>query len=157
YPSQATSELVLRRMAGDFARRVKAFSAKHQIPLQYCEMGQKDKHLRAEKLRPKDANFQEVFLILVARGPAPVWQVYKSRRDKLLIRRPKNWPLINHYHFHLVDKQWGHLMVRMSGHPPFGAQVLLNEIEQRNQNIDIEKRSPQSTSSSRSRSIISFV
>jgi len=113
-------------MAGDFARRVKAFSAKHQIPLQYCELGQKDKHLRAEKLRPKDPSFQGVFLILVARGPAPVWQVYKSRRGKQLIRRAKSWPLINHYHFHLVDKQWGHLMVRMSGHPPFGAQVLLN-------------------------------
>lgn len=125
-PGQSISELGLRRMAGDFSRRVKAFSAKHQIPLQYCEIGQKGKHLQAEKLRPKEANFQGVFLILVARAPAPVWQVYQSRRDKLLIRRPKSWPLINHYHFHIVDKQWGHLLVRMSGHPPFGAQVLLN-------------------------------
>ena len=106
YPDQAISEQGLRRMAGDFARRVKAFSAKHHLALQYCEMGQKDKHLRAEKLRPKDPSFQGVFLILVARGPAPLWQVYKSRRDKLLIRRAKSWPLINHYHFHLVDKQW---------------------------------------------------
>jgi hypothetical protein len=107
YPDQGISELGLRRMAGDFARRVKAFSAKEQIPLQYCELGQKGKHLRAEKLRPKAADFQGVFLILVARAPAPVWQVYKSRRHKVLIRRPKSWPLVNHYHFHIVDKQWG--------------------------------------------------
>jgi hypothetical protein len=125
-PGQCISEPSLRRIAGDFSRRVKAFSAKQQIPLQYCEIGQKGKHLQAEKLRPKEANYQGVFLILVSRASAPVWQVYKTRRDKLLIRWPKRWPLINHYHFHIIDKQWGHLLVRNRGHPPFGAQVLLN-------------------------------
>ena len=25
-----------------------------------------------------------------------------------------------------MDPDWGHLMIKMSGHPPFGAQVLLN-------------------------------
>src|SRR5262245_55653926 len=50
-------------MAGDFARRVKAFSRKHKIPLQYCEIGDKNKYQKAEKARPKDANFQGIFLI----------------------------------------------------------------------------------------------
>ena len=50
-------------MDGDFARRVKAFSRKHKIPLQYCEIGDKDKYQKAEKARPKDANFQGIFLI----------------------------------------------------------------------------------------------
>jgi hypothetical protein len=113
-------------MAGTFARRVKAFSQKHAVPLQYCEIGDKTKYARAEKARPKDANFQGIFLILVARAPAPVWQIKNSRRGKLLIRRSKNWPLVNHYHFHILDKQWGHITIRMSGHPPFGAQILLN-------------------------------
>ncbi len=35
-------------------------------------------------------------------------------------------PLVYHYHFHIVDRQWGHLTIRMSGHPPFGVQVTLN-------------------------------
>src|SRR6266498_5456032 len=39
---------------------------------------------------------------------------------------PKNWPLVYHYHFHIVDPQWGHLTIKMSGHPPFGLQISLN-------------------------------
>ena len=31
-----------------------------------------------------------------------------------------------HYSFHVMDPAWGHLVVKMSGHPPFGAQVILN-------------------------------
>jgi hypothetical protein len=116
----------LRRMAGDFARRVKAFSQKHNIPLQYCEIGERTKYQTAEKARPSEPSFQGVFLILVARAPAPVWQINKSRRGKLLLRRAKNWPLVNHYHFHIIDKEWGHISLRMSAHPPFGAQILLN-------------------------------
>ena len=76
----------------DFARRVKALSQKHHIPLQYCEIGDKTKYERAEKARPKDPHFQGVFLILVARAPAPVWHIKKSRRGKLLIRRANTGP-----------------------------------------------------------------
>lgn len=126
FPDQAPTQEYLRRMAGDFARRVKAYSEKHKIPLQYCQMGQRNKYEKAEKARPRDPHFQGIFLILVARAPAPVWQIKRSRRGKLLVRRAKNWPLVNHYHFHIMDKQWGHLSIRMSGHPPFGAQILLN-------------------------------
>ena len=52
----------LRRMAGDFARRVKAYSEKHKIPLQYCQMGQRNKYEKAEKARPRDPHFQGIFL-----------------------------------------------------------------------------------------------
>src|SRR5437588_8414181 len=30
------------------------------------------------------------------------------------------------YSFHILDPDWGHLTIKMSGHPPFGAQVMLN-------------------------------
>ena len=33
---------------------------------------------------------------------------------------------VNHYSFHIMDRQWGHLVIKMAGHAPFGAQVLLN-------------------------------
>ncbi len=35
-------------------------------------------------------------------------------------------PYVNHYPFHLLDPDWGHVTIKMSGHPPFGAQVMLN-------------------------------
>jgi hypothetical protein len=39
---------------------------------------------------------------------------------------PRNGPSPSHYSFHIMDPEWGHLTITMSGHPPFGAQVILN-------------------------------
>jgi hypothetical protein len=33
---------------------------------------------------------------------------------------------VYHYSFHIMDPAFGHLTIKMSGHPPFGAQVMLN-------------------------------
>jgi hypothetical protein len=35
-------------------------------------------------------------------------------------------PYINHYSFHILDPEWGHITIKISGHPPFPAQVILN-------------------------------
>ena len=66
-----------------------------------------------------------VFLVLVARAPASVWQVAVSAGG---VRRhlSKRIAYVNHYSFHIMDPVWGHMTIKMSGHPPFGAQVILN-------------------------------
>jgi hypothetical protein len=33
---------------------------------------------------------------------------------------------VKQYWFHIVDEEWGHITIRLSPHPPFGAQVFLN-------------------------------
>jgi hypothetical protein len=33
---------------------------------------------------------------------------------------------VNHYSFHIIDPVFGHVTIKMSGHPPFGAQIILN-------------------------------
>jgi len=38
----------------------------------------------------------------------------------------KKKAFVNHYSFHVMDPLWGHVTIKMSGHPPFGAQVILN-------------------------------
>src|ERR1700693_4860091 len=35
-------------------------------------------------------------------------------------------PYVNHYSFHILDPEWGHITVKISGHLPFPAQVMLN-------------------------------
>ena len=30
----------------------------------------------------------------------------------------------SHYSFHIMDPDWGHMTIKMAGHPPFGAQIL---------------------------------
>jgi hypothetical protein len=67
-----------------------------------------------------------VFAIFVAKAPGLVWQAKTNREGKVIVRRPKSWPLVYHYHFHIVDLEWGHVTIRMSGHPPFGLQISLN-------------------------------
>ena len=114
----------LMRMAGRFSRRVRAHAKAHQIPLVDCQPGER-KHEIAEEYLPKDASFSGVFLILVARAPAPVWDVQCSKSGKV-VNLARKYPYVNHYSFHILDPDWGHVMIKMSGHPPFGAQVILN-------------------------------
>ena len=73
FPNTELSEQRLRKLAGDFARRVHAYARKHQIPLRYFATGDKTKHAQAEKLRPADPHFRGVFAIFVAKAPALVW------------------------------------------------------------------------------------
>jgi len=126
YPGTPLTQQHLRTMSGDLARRVQAYARKHQIPLHYFCLGDKTKHAQAQKLRPADPNFQGVFAIFVAKAPALVWQAKNNAQGKVVLRRPKNWPLVYHYHFHILDNEWGHLSIKMSGHPPFGLQISLN-------------------------------
>jgi DNA-binding transcriptional ArsR family regulator len=44
----------------------------------------------------------------------------------VLVNLAKKRAFVNHYSFHIMDPDWGHLTIKMAGHPPFGAQVILN-------------------------------
>ncbi len=33
---------------------------------------------------------------------------------------------MNHYSFHILDAEWGHVTFKLSGHPPLPAQIILN-------------------------------
>jgi len=114
----------LMRMAGRFARRVKAWANAAGVPLIYCKAGER-KHLIAEEYLETHPVGPGVFMILAAKAPASVWEV--SRSDAGVLRNlAKKRAFVNHYSFHIMDPAWGHLVIKMSGHPPFGAQVILN-------------------------------
>jgi hypothetical protein len=114
----------LMRLAGRLSRRVRAHAKAHQIPLLECEPGDR-KHEMAEAYLPKAADFVGVFLIWVGRAPAPVWDVQRSRNNKI-VNLERKYPYVNHYFFHLMDPDWGHVTIKLSGHPPFGAPIILN-------------------------------
>jgi hypothetical protein len=114
----------LMRMAGRLARRLRAHAKAHQIPVVECAAGER-KYTIAEQYLPKAPNFVGVFAILVGRAPAPVWDVQRSKNGKI-VKLERKTQYVNHYYFHILDPDWGHVTIRMSGHPPFGAQVILN-------------------------------
>ena len=115
----------LQRMAGRFSRRVHAWARDHGVPLIHCATGVR-KHELAEQYLPHDPDYCGLFLILVAKAPGLVWEVKRSDRGVPHLERRTPWQYVNHYHFHLIDPEWGHLAIKMSGHPPFGIQVMLN-------------------------------
>ena len=133
----------LQNMAGRFSRRLHAWAKKNAVPIIHCKPGER-KHELAEKYLPQDLKYKGLFLILVAKSPALVWEVAISNNGQPHLSRKTPWPYVNHYHFHIIDPDWGHLTIKMSGHPPFGIQVMLNGHEwvERNairQTISLEK------------------
>jgi len=113
----------LMRMAGRFARRIYAYAKQANIPCLSCEMGTR-KHELAEQYQPTDPAVRGVFLILVARAKAPIWTVKRSDTTLQDIRRKDAF--VNHYYFHIQDPEWGHLCIKICGHPPFRASIMLN-------------------------------
>jgi hypothetical protein len=114
------------RMAGRFGETVRHFAFSNKIPYVAAERGERKDEISAKHL-PKDPGFCGVFLIVVGRAQAPVWEVKRDEKGKILeIFRKKDWPYVNHIHFHVMDKEWGHVIVRMCMYPPFGALIVLN-------------------------------
>jgi len=115
----------LMRMAGRFARRVKAWGAANGVPVIFCKAGER-KHRIAEEYLATHEVATGVFLVLAAKAPAPVWKVQRSPTTGTIVNLEKRIEHVNHYSFHIMDPVWGHVTIKMSGHPPFGAQIILN-------------------------------
>jgi hypothetical protein len=111
----------LMRLTGRFSRRIRGYAKAHNIPVVDCSIGER-KHDLAEEYLAKTKVTKGLFLVLVGRAQAPVWDLSANHP----IERKKPMPYVNHYSFHILDPDWGHVTFKMSGHPPFPVQVILN-------------------------------
>jgi hypothetical protein len=134
----------LRDMAGTLWRRLRAYCARHQVPVIEAEAGQR-KHELAEEHLPQDPKFRGLFVVITGNAPAPVWEVKRNAQNQIIgVQHRRKWPYVKHYYFHLIDAQWGHVTLRMCGYPPFGTQVILNghewvERQALRQNVTVAK------------------
>ena len=114
----------LMRLAGRFSRRLRAYAKKAGIPVIDCKPGERKAEI-AEKYLPQAPDFTGVFVVLVGRAKAPAWHVQRNKEGNIthIVRK---YPFVNHYYFHIIDPEWGHITIRMSGHPPYATQVILN-------------------------------
>jgi hypothetical protein len=115
----------LMRLAGRFYRRLAAYCKSNKIPIARCEPGDR-KHDIAEGLLESNPDTNGLFMVMIARAKAPVWHIQRSANGVTGILHPKKFPLVNHYHFHINDPDWGHVTIRICGHPPFPAMIILN-------------------------------
>ena len=117
------------RMGWHFARNTRRWGKAAGVPVLDVPFGER-KHeiaeeLLAERLR-KEPEFCGVFCVLVARAPAKLWKVSHHPNGQPHLEVMKPWPMVYHLHFHVLDVQWGHVCFKISVHPPFGLQVLVN-------------------------------
>jgi len=114
----------LMRIAGRFGRRLKAYAQKEGIAVIDVPSGQR-KHEIAAQYLPQDPDFVGVFVILTGRASAPVFDVKQNKAGKISDIQRK-YAYVKQYHFHIMDPDWGHIIIKLSPHPPFGAQIILN-------------------------------
>ena len=115
----------LMRFAGHFSRRIKAFTTKNKIPLEFCDNETRKDELIKTYL-PSNPQFTGLFCIFVNRAPGSVWSARRFGKCGIDIQKKKPLPHVNHYAFHIMDKDWGHIIIRFCPHPPFNAMIILN-------------------------------
>lgn len=117
----------LMRFPGRMARRLRAYTQANNIPFIYCNKKKERKDDIAKEYIPDNTDFSGLFLVIVNRAPGVVWHIQRGEDGRITnIVRKNPSPYINHYYFHIMDADWGHIIIRMSGHPPFPAQIILN-------------------------------
>lgn len=113
----------LMRLAGRFSRCVRGWAKKEKIPVICCGTGER-KHDIAGAYMPTDPSRMGIFLVLINRASCPIWDVKRFGKGGMDLRRKKAH--VNHYTFHIMDEEWGHVAIRLCGHPPFPAMIMLN-------------------------------
>jgi hypothetical protein len=96
----------LIRIAGRFSRRLRAWAKENGVPMVYVSPGERKHDIASQYLATHDVK-PGLFLILVSKAPALVWEVQRSTSGTLGPLRPKQpRPYVNHYSFHILDKDW---------------------------------------------------
>ena len=111
----------LMRLAGRFRRWLRAWALANNVPIKVCKAGEHKFEIADEYLAKTDVR-EGVFLIIEGRAQAPVFDVLNS--GHIRIKQP--YPYVNHFSFHILDPDWGQVVIKLSGHPPFPAQIILN-------------------------------
>lgn len=116
----------LIRLAGRFGRRIYGWAAKNKIPVIKCTAKERPHEVVEEEcpVKPQRAG---VFCVVVKRAPYPIWDVRRFGQGGIeLTKKKEPPPYVNHYAFHILDKEWGHMVFKVCGHPPFTVQIMVN-------------------------------
>lgn len=115
----------LSRFAGRFSRRIRAFAGKTGIPLIYTDKKTgKRKDEISKKYLPANPSFKGIFCIIAGRASAPLFNVRRFGKTGIEISRKMTF--CQWYNFHIMDVEWGHIIIRLCPHPPFNILIVLN-------------------------------
>jgi hypothetical protein len=87
----------LMRMAGRFSRRLRAWARANHVPVVYSSPGERKHDIAAEHLATHDVE-PGLFMVLVSKAPALVWEAHMTGTGKLgQLKQKEPWPYVNHY------------------------------------------------------------
>ena len=110
----------LMRFAGRFARRVRAWAQANGVPVIDCKSGERKHRIAEEYLATHAVVGPCVFLILVAKAPATVWDVRRNEAG-VILNIAKKRTYVSHYSFHIMDPQWGRCCINGTHVPVAGS------------------------------------
>jgi hypothetical protein len=84
------------------------------VPVIFCKAGER-KHRIAEAYLATREVGTGVFLVLVAKAPATVWKVARAAKTGAIVNIERRREYVNYYSFHIIDPEWGHITMKMSG------------------------------------------
>src|SRR5262244_1901239 len=100
----------LMRLAGRFSRRVRGYTRAHGIPVIDCPAGQR-KHDLAEEYLAKTNITHGLFLVLVARARARLWNISPNPHTN----QKQRTPFVNPSPSHSRAGDGAHLPIKISG------------------------------------------
>ena len=103
----------LMRLSARYHRSVKSWCRSSNVPFISFKTGER-KSEKAKALQPKQGGFEGIFAVFLARSTALLWTVYRKNNKIVNIGRKKKTSLVNHFSFHIMDKEWGHVTVKIS-------------------------------------------
>lgn len=115
------SRTVLRDIASQYERWVKARVAHWQAPIVDAPAGRRDEFVEPYFRR---ARADQIVVILTAREPARLL-VAIGKDDRWHLEYKRRWVI--HYNFYLQDRDWGRMFVRRCPYFPFSARLCLNQ------------------------------
>jgi hypothetical protein len=92
------------RLAGRFARRVKAWGQASGVPVIYCKAGERKHLMAAQHIAAHPPSGPGVFLVLAAKAPARIWKVRRSARGQIVNLEAKT-EYVNHYSFQCATRR----------------------------------------------------
>jgi hypothetical protein len=127
HPDKGLNKSQLLRFAYRCARRIYAFAKANHIKVLGNVKNERKHELAQRYLKTFDKE-EGIFLIMKVREMTTVYDSHtpKTKPDTLTPHLEKKLRYVHYYYFHIKDKNWGHVTIGISPHPPFAAKIILN-------------------------------
>jgi hypothetical protein len=122
------SSALMSPMSRHFVARLKAFAARHEVPVVTFAKGQRKDDVMAEHLR-RFAREEGLVFIGKAQEKTPVFRTERRKSPTTGEAYPwivRSTAMVNHYYVYAVDRDFGPFFLKFCTYFPYNAKLCLN-------------------------------